>query len=112
MEFDAKIYLKNINTSCDFELFKYLTQDTDYQFTNEAYNLHSTAKKMIKTKNYTEASRILHEAADLVKEEGYNAYVIFSIYTDLEYCYKQLYDYEKAYLYSTKRMTMLEGFKS
>ena len=46
-EFDAKIYLKDINTSCDFELFKYLTQDTDYQFTNEAYNLHSTAKKMI-----------------------------------------------------------------
>ena len=68
--------------------------------------------KALKQKNYTDAARLQLDAADKVKEDGYNAYVIFSIYTDLEYCYKQLYDFEKAYLYSTKRMTMLEGFKS
>ncbi len=112
LEFDEKAYLNNINSSCDFELYKYISQDTDYKFFNAAYSLHCEAKRHIKERRYTNAATLLLEAADKVKEDGYSAYVIFSIYTDLEYCYKQLYDYEKAYLYSTKRMTMLEGFKS
>ena len=49
---------------------------------------------------------------NLAKNSGYNAFVVFGIYSDLEICYKELYNFEKAYLYSTKRMSMLEGFKS
>jgi transcriptional regulator with XRE-family HTH domain len=112
LEFDEAAYIDKINSSCDFELYKYISQDMNYKFLNVSYELHCKAKQQIKERNYTNAASLLLEAADKVKEDGYNAYVIFSIYTDLEYCYKQLYDYEKAYLYSTKRMTMLEGFKS
>ena len=70
------------------------------------------AKKLIKERNYQEAIPLLLNAIDLTKNESYNAFIIFGIYTDIEHCYKQLYDYEKAYLYSTKRMTLLENFKA
>ena len=66
----------------------------------------------IKERNYHGAIVLLSEAEDIAKHGGYNAYVVFGIYSDLEICYKQLYNFEKAYLYSTKRMSMLEGFKS
>jgi tetratricopeptide (TPR) repeat protein len=70
------------------------------------------AKVLIKERNYLEATKRLLNAVELSKNESYNAFVVFSLYSDLEYCYKQLYNYEKAYLYSSKRMTLLESFKN
>ena len=112
LEFDEKEYQRNINIAGDYEFYKYIVQDPNFKFTSTVFTLHSEAKKLIKERSYAEACEKLLEAADKVKEDGYNAYIVFCIYTDLEYCYKQLYDFEKAYLYSTKRMTMIEGFKS
>ena len=112
LEFNSSNYRSGINATCDFDLYKYITLDLDYEFSSEALKLHSEAKKHIKERRYLDAANLLLKAADKIKEEGYNAYIIFNIYTDLEYCYKQLYDYEKAYLYSTKRITLLESFKS
>lgn len=112
LEFDYQSYKTAINDSVDFEFFCYLTMDYNHNFEIPTYKLHMEAKTLIKERNYTEAVKKLLSAADLSKNESYNAFVIFSIYTDLEYSYKQLYNYENAYLYSTKRMTLLEGFKS
>ena len=112
LEFDAQKYTNSLVGSVDLEFFKYLTLDFDYAFETPIYALHMEAKKLMKERNYPDASKLLINASELSKKESYNAFVIFSIYTDLEYCYKQLYNYEKAYLYSTKRMTLLEGFKS
>ena len=50
--------------------------------------------------------------ADKTKGDEYNAYLIFGVYTDLEYCYKSVLDFEKAYFYSNKRLTLIEAFKS
>lgn len=112
LEFEPQKYTNSLIDSVDFEFFKYLTLDFSYAFETSIYALHMEAKKLMKERNYVEASKMLINASELSKKESYNAFVIFSIYTDLEYCYKQLYDYEKAYLYSTKRMTLLESFKS
>lgn len=112
LEFESQKYTNFLISSVDYEFFKYLTLDFSYAFETSIYALHIEAKKLMKERNYIEASKILINASELSKKEIYNAFVIFSIYTDLEYCYKQLYDYEKAYLYSTKRMTLLESFKA
>lgn len=112
LEFEPQKYTNSLIDSVDFEFFKYLTLDFSYAFETSIYALHMEAKNLMKERNYIEASKMLINASELSKKESYNAFVIFSIYTDLEYCYKQLYDYEKAYLYSTKRMTLLESFKS
>ncbi len=112
LEFDYRKYKSALNEGMDFEFFCYLTMDHTHTFEAPVYRLHMEAKALIKERNYTEAVKRLLSAAELSKNESYNAFVIFSIYTDLEYSYKQLYNYENAYLYSTKRMTLLEEFKS
>ena len=112
LEFNANKYMATLNDACDFELFKYLTLDFDYTYTTPSYSLHIEAKKLIRERQYLKAAEVLLTAADKIKKDGYNSFIIFGIYTDLEYCYKQLYDYEKAYKYSTNRITLLEGFKA
>ena len=112
LEFDAQKYIGHVAKSVEYEFFKYLTHDFSYPFENPMFALHMEAKTLINERNYVLAVKRLLTAAELIKKESYNAYVVFSIYADLEYCYKQLYDYENAYLYSTKRMTLLDNFKN
>jgi tetratricopeptide (TPR) repeat protein len=112
LEFDALKYITALSDSVDFEFFKYLTIDSSYAFETPTFSLHMEAKVLIKERNYLEATKRLLNAVELSKNESYNAFVVFSLYSDLEYCYKQLYNYEKAYLYSSKRMTLLESFKN
>lgn len=112
LEFDKALYLSGFEKVFDYELYKYVTQDFSYEFENPIISRHIKAKKKIKERNYMEAVKILLEAENIAKSENYNAFVMFGIYSDLELSYKELYDFEKAYLYSTKRISMLEGFKS
>ena len=112
LEFDASVYENGLYKVFDYEFYKYVTQDYSFPFKNPLMKRHALAKNSIKNRNYIEAIRYLTEAEDLAKIEGYNAFIVFGIYTDLELCYKQQYNFEKAYLYSSKRMSMLEGFKS
>ena len=112
LEFDTQKYSASLLNSVDFEFFKYLTLDYSYAFENAVLSLHLEAKKLMLERNYNEAIKRLLNASELSKKEDFKAFVIFGIYTDLEYCYKQLYNFEKAYLYSTKRITLLESFKT
>ena len=112
LEFDTADYLRGLDNVFDYELYKYVTQDYSYEFKDDLMSRHVMAKLQIKERNYQAAIKLLSEAEDMAKSNGYNSYVVFGIYSDLELCYKQLYNFEKAYLYSTKRMSMLEGFKS
>ena len=112
LEFDKEPYCEGFYKVFDYELYKYVTQDYTYSFKDPLISRHVKAKEEIKQRNYQAAIKYLSEAEDMAKSIGYNAFVVFAIYSDLELCYKQLYNFEKAYLYSTKRMSMLEGFKS
>lgn len=112
LEFDAQKYVGFLASSVDYEFFKYLTLDFSHSFENAVFSLHLESKKLMQERNYSEAVKRLLNASELSKKDDFNAFVIFGIYTDLEYCYKQLYNFEKAYLYSTKRMTLIESFKT
>ena len=111
LELEPQKYIDQLSDSADYEFFKYLTMDTSYQFNTPTYRLHMSAKELIKQRNYNEATKKLLSALEISKSEKYNAYVIFALYSDLELCYKQLYNFERAYFYSNKRITLLEGFK-
>ncbi len=111
LEFDADEYNLGLYSVFDFELYKYLVQDYEYSFKDEGIINHIKAKFLIKERRYTEAIAVLNEATERGLS-SYNAFIMFGIYTDLEYCYKQIYDFENAYRFSTKRLSMLEGFKS
>lgn len=112
LEFNSEEYVSAIAKSVDYEFFKYLTLDFSYPYICPSYRLHIEAKALIKDRKYNEAIKLLLRAVEETTNEGYDAFVIFGIYTDLEYCYKQMYNFEKAYLYSTKRLTLIEEFKT
>lgn len=112
LEFDSQKYTDALMLSTDFELFKYLTLDYTYSYTTPIFSLHMEAKELMRERNYPEAVKKLICATEISIKDNYNAFVVFGLYTDLEYCYKQLCDFEKAYIYSTKRLTLIESFKS
>ena len=112
LEFNSDDFKKSLNNFLDYDFFKYLTLDFNFNYTNNSYKSHCVAKTLIKERRYKEAIDILLSIADKTKGDEYNAYLIFGVYTDLEYCYKSVLDFEKAYIYSNKRLTLIEAFKS
>lgn len=111
LEFDEPSFLSGIDSATDYEFYKYVIQDTSYEFKNELYSCHLAAKQLIKERRYNEAVNILTELEKEKKQRGSNAYICFCLYGDIEICYRQILDFEHAYKYATKRMSMLEGFK-
>lgn len=112
LEFDPTKYTDGMSDIFDYDMFRYLMQDYEYKYTDKCISLHVAAKLMIKERRYSEAISYLTDAIDLGHNERYNAFVMFGIYTDLEQCYKQTYNFEKAYQFASKRLSMIEGFKS
>ncbi len=112
LEFDIEAYRMSANDMLDVEFYNYLTLNFDYRFKSAVFGKHLAAKRNMKERNYSSALSELKEAETIVRSGEYNAYVIFGIYSDLEVCYKQLGDFEQAYKYSSKRFSLLEGFKT
>ncbi len=112
LELDHEEFNLGINSLCDLEFYKYILNDHDYVFLEKPYSDHMKAKKLIRERKYTDAINILQNLAETQKKNEYNAYLIFSVYSDLENCCKQICDFENAYRYATKRVSLLEGFNS
>ena len=108
---NAEEYEMIYTNIADVELYKYLVQDKDYKFNNIIYMNHIKSKELIKNKQFREALTILCEIEEKRTREQYNAYLVFSLYTDLERCYREIGDYENAYRYANKRLSLLEAFK-
>jgi transcriptional regulator with XRE-family HTH domain len=111
LEFDSDEFEKRLEPSFDYEFYKYITQDLEYKFKNTAFGSHLAAKALIKKRSFYEALPILQEVEQIRNTKGYNSYLLFCVYSDLESVYKQLGDFENAYRYSSKMLSMLSGFK-
>ncbi len=109
LELDIADYESKRFGAFDYEVYKYLTSDYDFPFTNHIFKMHVEAKALMKKYRFAEAVKLLCEIEE-TKSEGYNAFVFFGVYTDLESAYKQLGDFEKAYRYSAKRFNLLNAF--
>ncbi len=111
LELDVAAFQNSFEGDFEIELFKYISGDTEYKYTTDVFARHIKAKRLMRDRNYQAAIALLSEIEDS-KTKNYNACVIFGVYADLETCYKQLMDFEGAYRYSSKRISMIEGFKS
>jgi len=112
LEFEEEKFNQKMLSAFDYEFYKYVTLDMDYEYTFEQFALHRDAKILIKERKYSEAIKILSQIEETKSKYEANAYVMFVVYTDLESCYKQNFDFENAYRYASKRISLLEGFKS
>lgn len=110
LEFDESGFIPLMHNAFDYEFYKYLTMDFAFEFTNFQFKTHMDAKKLIKERQYADALALLLLIENSKQSYERSAYVLFSVYADLEVCYKQLYDFENAYKYASKRLSMIEGF--
>lgn len=112
LEFDKDDFSEKMMDSADFEFYKYLCNDTEYSYSNRMFKQHMAAKIKIRERKYYDAINLLKEIAESKSSFEYNAYLMYGVYGDLDNCYKQIFDFENAYKYSGKRLSMLEGFRS
>jgi len=110
LEFEEDKFVEVMKDAFDYEFYKYLTLDYEFPFKDPRYSKHIQAKILIKERKYKEASLLLLNIEDTKSEYEYNSYLMFCVYTDLETCFKQLFDFESAYRYASKRISLLEGF--
>lgn len=112
LELDTNNFESSINTRYDLEFYNFIKSNSAYGYTDPILSSHITAKTYIKEFKYLKALELLHEIEAVKSKKNYNAYLVLNLYTDIEYCYKQIADFENAYKYSTKRMTLMEQFDS
>lgn len=110
LEFNEESFIPLMQNAFDYEFYKYFTMDFEYDFTNFQFKTHMEAKRLIKERQYSEALALLLSIENSKQSYERNSYVLFSVYADLEVCYKQLYDFENAYKFASKRLSMIEGF--
>ena len=110
LELESDKYESIHSKICDFEFFKYVTMDFEYDFENEYYGKHLYAKQLLKKYSYHEAITALKELEE-TKNKSYNACVLFGVYSDLEIAYRQMGDFENAYRYASKKLSLISAFK-
>ena len=112
LEFDDKLYKDSLSETTDSDFYRYLVNDLCHKYENELFLRHLKAKEMIKNRKYSEALCELEAIDSERSAEKYNAYFVFSLYGDMETCFRQQRDFENAYKFASKRMSLLEAFKS
>lgn len=110
LEFEEVKFLQLMQQTFDYEFYKYLTLDFDFKFTHYQFKTHIAAKQLMRDRRYADALKLLVEIENTKADYERNAYLMFCVYTDLESCYRQLYDFESAYKFASKRISLLEGF--
>lgn len=112
-ELDEKKYLAAADTAVFADLYHYLTEKSEnYTFHNPLYEAHLNARKRMKEGRYQDAITQLEALENQKAAAGMSAFLLFRIYSDLEHCQKELRDFESAYRYSGKRISLLSAFRS
>ncbi len=111
LELDDTDYISFLKTDTDLDFYNFIKQTSDYDYKDEIFHLYFQAKTLLKQRKYENALTLLLRIEEM-KNEHYRAPVILSVYTDIETCYRELCDFEKAYRYSTKRLSLMEYFRS
>ena len=112
LEFDMGKYESDMRKTTHYEFYRYLTSDMNFSYQNQLYKMHLDAKLKIKERKYSEAINILKEIENAKSSYRYNVYLMLGVYADLDNCYKQLYDFENAHRYLTKKITIMENLNA
>lgn len=111
LELNTEEFSRLCENLTDVELYNYVIQNDNYEFSNPIFLKHQNARILIKERKFVDSLKLLHEIENERTRNNYHAYVVFSIYTDIERCYREIRDYENAYRYANKRLSLLEAFK-
>ena len=104
-------YLKNAERAIGYDAFLYLSEDEGIVCGREAFNLHRQARGLVAQRRYREALDLLLSLEEKKSTGELDPYFLYRVYTDTETCYRELGDFEMAYRYSTKRVSLLREFR-
>ncbi len=110
--FDEKTYRALASAAAEEELYAYLTDRYDYNFSNPLYRAHLNARLLLKERKYPQALEELKRLEENKNDKNASAYFLFRLYSELETCYREMGRFEEAYKYASKRMTLLGAFQS
>ncbi len=111
-DFDEALYLRKATTAIEWELYAYMKDDPTYPYSNDLYAIHVETRLLLHELRYREALPRLLALEARKGEEGVSAYFLFRLYSDIEVCFREEKQFEKAYKYASKRMTLLSAFQS
>ena len=95
------------------DLYRYVAEDdTTHEYKDALLRMHAEAKHLMASGRYADAIAALEALENRKAEKDFSVFVLFRIYGDLETCHKELRNYEAAYRYSAKRMSLLSAFKA
>ncbi len=112
LEFNEASYMAFADLAVDSDLYNYVTENHSHNFSNEIMKKHLKAKELMRAFHYSEATEIMTEIEANKAQYQVDSYILFSIYCDLEHCAKEEGNFEDAYKYSSKRISLLSAFKS
>lgn len=112
LEFNEPGYIDCLREAGCLDVYCYLTEKTDYVFENPFYAEHLKARALMKSDHYADALEILTEIEKQKGGEQITAFLLFRVYADMEICFRENGNYEGAYRYSSKRISLLNAFKS
>lgn len=113
LHFDEHTYERTVREQTDNEFYRYFLTDLDFPYTDPILSRHIEAKRLMRAHAYPNAIPLLTEAEEMGKDkEIYHAFVMLGVYTDLEICCRECGNFEQAYRYSTRRLSMAEWFKT
>ena len=94
------------------ELYRYLTDDiAGAPFTDPHFAAHAAAKALLTSGKHKEALAALEAIEAERATPGFSVLVLFRLYGDIEACHKELRNFEEAYRYASKRLSLLAAFR-
>jgi len=104
-------YLANAEKAIGYNAYLYLTDEEGIPCNRETVKFHREARDLIANRRYREALPILLALEDKKSTGELDPYFLYRVYSDTETCYRELGDFEMAYRYSTKRVSLLREFR-
>lgn len=110
-EIGTERYCRLANEAVGLERFRYLSENTEVQVFDRNLKEHIEARRLLSAGKYADALSILVGIEERKSTGEIGSHLLFLIYTDLESCYRELGDFERAYRYSGKRLSLFSAFR-
>ena len=104
-------YLSRAEKAIGYNSYLYLTEEEGIACDREAVKLHREARDLVAKRRYREALTILLALEEKKSTGELDPYFLYRVYSDTETCYRELGDFEMAYRYSSKRVSLLREFR-
>ena len=112
-EIDTALYTALSNSAIATDLYFYVTENTaEHSYADEVLAAHMRAKRLMTDGKYRDAVKSLEDLEGQKTTANIGAFVLFRIYGDIEHCHKELRNFELAYRYSGKRLSLLSAFRT